>query len=130
MCFVGIGDLSGSCAWRADVACPVRQVDDSGKVQRLRKPCPNCGPGIFMATHFNRVYWCAPETSTNSTKLTAKKCYRFVLFGRTMRRCRPAWHAQPSMAHAELPSLPGPAHLLSRDRWSDQRNILVCQEGA
>ena len=35
------------------------QVDDSGKVQRMRKSCPSesCGPGIFMATHFNRVYW-------------------------------------------------------------------------
>lgn len=32
------------------------KVDDSGKVQRLRKVCPQCGPGIFMATHFNRVY--------------------------------------------------------------------------
>jgi small subunit ribosomal protein S27Ae len=31
-------------------------VDDSGKVQRLRKVCPQCGPGIFMATHFDRVY--------------------------------------------------------------------------
>lgn len=28
-------------------------------MQRLRRVCPNCGPGIFMATHFNRVYWCA-----------------------------------------------------------------------
>ena len=32
------------------------KVDDSGKVQRLRKVCPQCGPGMFMATHFNRVY--------------------------------------------------------------------------
>merc|ERR1711963_786428 len=34
------------------------KVEDSGKVQRLRKVCPHpdCGPGIFMATHFNRVY--------------------------------------------------------------------------
>ena len=34
------------------------KVDDSGKVQRLRKVCPSetCGPGTFMATHFNRVY--------------------------------------------------------------------------
>lgn len=32
------------------------KVDDSGKVQRLRKVCPECGPGIFMATHFDRVY--------------------------------------------------------------------------
>ena len=33
------------------------QVDDSGKVQRLRKVCPTCGEGTFMATHFNRMYW-------------------------------------------------------------------------
>ena len=22
----------------------------------MRKQCPNCGPGTFMATHFDRVY--------------------------------------------------------------------------
>merc|ERR1711918_184306 len=29
-----------------------------GKVQRLRKECPaeTCGPGVFMAMHFNRYY--------------------------------------------------------------------------
>lgn len=32
------------------------QVDASGKVERLRKQCPQCGPGTFMATHFDRVY--------------------------------------------------------------------------
>eukprot|EP01024_Parvocaulis_polyphysoides_P052465 TRINITY_DN51844_c0_g1_i1.p3 TRINITY_DN51844_c0_g1~~TRINITY_DN51844_c0_g1_i1.p3 ORF type:complete len:153 (-),score=25.75 TRINITY_DN51844_c0_g1_i1:97-555(-) len=34
------------------------KVDEDGKVQRLRKVCPEpiCGPGIFMATHFDRVY--------------------------------------------------------------------------
>ncbi|KAL6754841.1 ribosomal protein S27a component of cytosolic 80S ribosome and 40S small subunit [Haematococcus lacustris] len=32
------------------------KVDDSGKVQRLRKQCPNCGPGTFMAAHWDRVY--------------------------------------------------------------------------
>ncbi|KAF5732057.1 ubiquitin-40S ribosomal protein S27a-like [Tripterygium wilfordii] len=34
------------------------QVDDSGKVQRLRKECPNaeCGAGTFMANHFDRHY--------------------------------------------------------------------------
>ncbi len=44
------------------------QVDDSGKVQRLRKVCPapTCGPGIFMATHFNRVYWCAHSRNRHS----------------------------------------------------------------
>ncbi|KAI4349785.1 hypothetical protein L6164_010341 [Bauhinia variegata] len=34
------------------------KVDDSGKVQRLRKDCPNaeCGAGTFMANHFDRHY--------------------------------------------------------------------------
>ncbi|KAL2506700.1 Ubiquitin-40S ribosomal protein S27a-1 [Abeliophyllum distichum] len=32
------------------------KVDDSCKVQRLRKKCPNdeCGVGTFMANHFDR----------------------------------------------------------------------------
>jgi small subunit ribosomal protein S27Ae len=32
------------------------QVDGSGKVQRKNKQCPQCGPGTFMAEHFDRVY--------------------------------------------------------------------------
>ena len=34
------------------------KVDSNDKVQRLRKECPNeiCGPGVFMAMHFNRYY--------------------------------------------------------------------------
>jgi small subunit ribosomal protein S27Ae len=46
------------------------QVDDSGKVQRLRKQCPNCGPGTFMATHFDRVYCgkCATTYLVEETK--------------------------------------------------------------
>lgn len=32
------------------------KVDASGKVERLRKQCPQCGPGTFMAAHFDRVY--------------------------------------------------------------------------
>ncbi|THG22185.1 hypothetical protein TEA_025235 [Camellia sinensis var. sinensis] len=34
------------------------KVDDAGKVQRLRKECPNaeCGAGTFMANHFDRHY--------------------------------------------------------------------------
>ncbi|GAX84842.1 hypothetical protein CEUSTIGMA_g12263.t1 [Chlamydomonas eustigma] len=39
------------------------KVEDSGKVQRLRKQCPNCGPGTFMANHFDRVY-CGKCTTT------------------------------------------------------------------
>ncbi|KAK7854204.1 ubiquitin-40s ribosomal protein s27a [Quercus suber] len=38
----------------------VLQVDDSGKVQRLRKECPNseCGAETFMANHFDCHYCC------------------------------------------------------------------------
>ena len=34
------------------------KVDDSGKVSRLRKECPTpeCGAGVFMASHFDRHY--------------------------------------------------------------------------
>jgi small subunit ribosomal protein S27Ae len=34
------------------------KVDETGKVERLRKECPDpsCGPGVFMAQHFDRYY--------------------------------------------------------------------------
>ena len=33
------------------------KVDDAtGKVTRLKKECPNCGSGNFMANHFDRYY--------------------------------------------------------------------------
>merc|ERR1719436_464234 len=34
------------------------KVDGNNKVTKLRKECPNetCGPGVFMAMHFNRYY--------------------------------------------------------------------------
>eukprot|EP00401_Gymnodinium_catenatum_P069693 CAMPEP_0117493232 /NCGR_PEP_ID=MMETSP0784-20121206/18992_1 /TAXON_ID=39447 /ORGANISM="" /LENGTH=155 /DNA_ID=CAMNT_0005288079 /DNA_START=98 /DNA_END=565 /DNA_ORIENTATION=+ len=34
------------------------KVDSNDKVTRLRRECPNeiCGPGVFMAMHFNRYY--------------------------------------------------------------------------
>jgi ubiquitin-small subunit ribosomal protein S27Ae len=34
------------------------QVDDNGKIHRLRRECPSeeCGAGIFMAAHFDRQY--------------------------------------------------------------------------
>ena len=33
-------------------------VDENGKITRLRRECPNeiCGAGIFMANHFDRQY--------------------------------------------------------------------------
>jgi small subunit ribosomal protein S27Ae len=47
------------------------KVDDSGKVSRLRKQCPQCGPGIFMATHFDRVY-CGKCATTYLVEQEAK----------------------------------------------------------
>ena len=32
------------------------KVDGNGKVTRLRRVCPSCGPGVFMASHFDRQY--------------------------------------------------------------------------
>jgi small subunit ribosomal protein S27Ae len=32
------------------------KVDDTGKISRLRKDCPNCGVGVFMANHIDRMY--------------------------------------------------------------------------
>ncbi|CAK9007611.1 unnamed protein product [Durusdinium trenchii] len=34
------------------------KVDSNDKVTRLRRECPDerCGPGVFMAMHFNRYY--------------------------------------------------------------------------
>jgi len=34
------------------------QVDDAGKITRLRKECPHeeCGAGVFMANHADRYY--------------------------------------------------------------------------
>merc|ERR1739838_1088470 len=32
------------------------EVDDSGKITRLRKECPVAGPGNFMASHADRYY--------------------------------------------------------------------------
>merc|ERR1719408_873449 len=45
------------------------KVDGKDKVQRLRKECPqpSCGPGVFMATHFNR-YHCGKCSLTHVIK--------------------------------------------------------------
>jgi small subunit ribosomal protein S27Ae len=32
------------------------KVDGSGKITRLRRHCPSCGKGVFMASHFDRQY--------------------------------------------------------------------------
>ena len=37
---------------------PLSQVDENGKITRLRRECPSesCGAGVFMAQHFDRQY--------------------------------------------------------------------------
>ena len=32
------------------------KVDGNGKITRLRRDCESCGPGVFMASHFDRQY--------------------------------------------------------------------------
>ena len=32
------------------------KVDNDGTVTNLRRVCPQCGPGVFMAQHFERHY--------------------------------------------------------------------------
>eukprot|EP00392_Amoebophrya_sp_AT5.2_P000052 g52.t1 len=39
------------------------KVDGDGKITRLRKDCPNCGNGVFMAMHHDR-YYCGKCTLT------------------------------------------------------------------
>merc|ERR1712203_1159015 len=45
------------------------KVDSNDKVTRLRRECPHelCGPGVFMAMHFNR-YYCGKCHLTYLTK--------------------------------------------------------------
>ena len=31
-------------------------MDGNGKITKLRRVCPSCGPGVFMASHFDRQY--------------------------------------------------------------------------
>eukprot|EP00439_Symbiodinium_sp_Y106_P040709 s1486_g5.t1 len=42
------------------------KVDSNDKVTRLRRECPHetCGPGVFMAMHFNR-YYCGKLQGSN-----------------------------------------------------------------
>jgi len=32
------------------------KVDGNGKITRLRRVCPSCGPGVFMGSHYDRQY--------------------------------------------------------------------------
>merc|ERR1711937_258944 len=48
------------------------KVDANMKVTRLRKESPICGPGVFMATHFNR-YHCGKSGVTYMSDKDGKK---------------------------------------------------------
>ena len=60
------------------------QVDDSGKVTRLKQTCPNCGPGIFMANHFDRNYWCADVTRYCSSCISLSR-WQFFFAAKSIR---------------------------------------------
>ena len=32
------------------------KIDNDGKISRLRRECPQCGAGVFMASMFDRQY--------------------------------------------------------------------------
>ena len=46
------------CLLPRPMSDPCAQVDDNGKINRLRRECPaeECGAGVFMAAHFDRQY--------------------------------------------------------------------------
>ena len=61
-----------------------RSSHDHPEVQRLRKECVHCGPGVFMATHFNR-YHCGKCSLTYVSKKDEKASARRVR--RLLRTC-------------------------------------------
>jgi len=73
------------------------KVDESGKISRLRRDCPTCGAGTFMAQHADRQY-CGKcglhlifkeQTGKAATKATPKK------------KAAPAEEAAPAAAPAK-----------------------------
>ena len=48
------------------------KISDDGKVVRTNTFCPRCGPGIFMAQHYDRES-CGTCGYTNFKKRTPKK---------------------------------------------------------
>ena len=61
-----------------------KQVDDGGKVHRLRKQCPQCGPGTFMATHFDRVYCGKCGTTFLYEQVSNERSLRFDSCGQCL----------------------------------------------
>lgn len=46
---------------------------DKGAVNQQRKTCPNCGPGTFMAQHWDRYYCGLCHTTIKMDAETVKK---------------------------------------------------------
>lgn len=48
----------GSADLQPQPSLLLSQVDENGKIHRLRRECPadECGAGVFMASHFDRHY--------------------------------------------------------------------------
>lgn len=73
------------------------QVDENGKITRLRKECTSesCGAGVFMAAHFDR-YYCG-------------KCYMTLVYSEPQKRekPKPAAAAAPAEAATSAPAKGG-----------------------
>ena len=50
-------------------------IVESGAVSQQRKTCPNCGPGTFMAQHWDRYYCGLCHTTIKMDAETVKKNY-------------------------------------------------------
>ena len=47
----------GAYVWQVKLAVlKYYRIDENGKITRLRRECPECGAGVFMASHFDRQY--------------------------------------------------------------------------
>lgn len=55
---VSVWTRDGFIASNVTVVSSCLQVDENGKIHRLRRECPadECGAGVFMASHFDRHY--------------------------------------------------------------------------
>lgn len=54
----GASGVRGRRLFPSAADCFYLQVDENGKIHRLRRECPadECGAGVFMASHFDRHY--------------------------------------------------------------------------
>lgn len=57
------------------------RVDDNGKVQRLRKSCPNeeCGVGVRMAVHKDRFYCGKCGLTVSLCLVFSSSCHNYLV---------------------------------------------------